>query len=99
MTRNHDEAVVELLRDDPAFAVDYLNEVFADGDQEEMMTALRRVAEAYGGVSAVAEAAKLSPTTLYRTLSPKGNPELKSFMALLGAMGMRLSITPVSSHA
>ena len=31
----------------------------------------------------------------YRTLSPQGNPELKSLRALLKAMGMRLAVEPI----
>ncbi|MGH8755489.1 MAG: DNA-binding protein, partial [Burkholderiales bacterium] len=37
----------------------------------------------------------LNATSLYRTLSPQGNPELKSLTALLKAMGMRLAVQPV----
>ena len=37
----------------------------------------------------------LNATSLYRTLSPRGNPELKSLRALLKAMGMRLAVQPV----
>ena len=79
---------------DPAFAAEYLNAVLEDGDQEELMLALRRVASAFG-MKDVAETANLNPKTLYRTLSSAGNPELKSFQAILGAMGMRLAVTPL----
>jgi hypothetical protein len=34
-------------------------------------------------------------TTLYRTLSADSNPELRTLRAMLGAMGLRLSVTPV----
>jgi DNA-binding phage protein len=44
----------------------------------------------------VAGSSKLNPKTLYRTLSPAGNPELRSFQAILGAMGMRLAVTPLA---
>jgi DNA-binding phage protein len=47
----------------------------------------------------VAENAQLKATTLYRTLSPKGNPELRSMRALLKAMGMRLSVQPIRKGA
>jgi probable addiction module antidote protein len=57
------------------------------------MLALRRIASAYG-MKDVADTAKLNVKTLYRTLSPAGNPELKSFQAILGAMGLRLAVTP-----
>jgi DNA-binding phage protein len=53
------------------------------------------MAEAFGGVSQVAKEANLNATTLYRTLSSKGNPELKSLNALLGALGLRIAIQPL----
>jgi len=59
------------------------------------MVALRRVAEAFGGISKLAGKAKLNATTLYRTLSPTGNPELKSMNSMLKAMGLRLAVEPI----
>jgi probable addiction module antidote protein len=97
--RSHAAATVESFRKDPKFAADYLNAVLAEGDQEELMVALRYMAEAFGGVPELASRAKLNATTLYRTLSPKGNPELKSMTALLAAMGMRLAVQPISQNA
>jgi probable addiction module antidote protein len=95
----HEEATIESFRRDPKFAIEYLNSVLEDGDQEELMLAFRRVAEAFGGVSQLAADAKLNATTLYRTLSPEGNPELRSLTALLKAMGMRLAIQPIERKA
>jgi DNA-binding phage protein len=59
------------------------------------MTALRRVAKAFGGVLKLAEQAELNAKSLYRTLSPQGNPELKSLTSLLKAMGMRWAVQPI----
>ena len=59
-------------------------------------TALRRLSKAFGGVQKLAADAELNATTLYRTLSPQGNPELKSLTALLRAMGMQLAVRPLS---
>ena len=42
----------------------------------------------------VAKRAELNATALYRTLSPRGNPELKTLIVLLKAMKMRLAIVP-----
>ena len=94
-TRSHEEATVESFRKDPAFAAEYLNTILEDGDQEELMLALRRMSKAFGGVPKLAEEAQLNANTLYRTLSPKGNPELKSLRALLRAMGMQLTVRPL----
>jgi probable addiction module antidote protein len=93
--RSHEEATVESFRKDPKFAAEYLNAVLEDGDQQELLVALRYLADAFGGVSQLAEQAELNATALYRTLSPRGNPELKSLMALLKAMGMRLAVQPI----
>ena len=94
VTRSHERATIASLRCNPRFAAEYLNSVLEDGDQDELMVALRRMAEAFGGVSGVADAANLNATTLYRTLSQRGNPELKSLTAILKAMGLRISVQP-----
>jgi len=88
--------VVRMFREDPDFAAEYLNGVLADGDQKELMLAMRRLAEAFGGVRELAKRSNLHSKTLYRTLSARGNPELKSLTALLGAMGMRVAVAPLS---
>ena len=88
----HEDATIASLKRDPGFAIDYLNAVLADGERGEQLLALRRMAEAFGGVAALAGKANLNPKTLYRTLSADGNPELRSLSALLGAMGLRLAV-------
>ena len=90
--RTHDDAMAELFREDPAFATEYINNVLADGNQEDLMIALRQVAASVGGVPAIAKKTHLNPTQLYRTLSAEGNPELRSLSAILNAMGMRLAV-------
>ena len=84
--------MAELFREDPAFATEYINNVLAEGNQEDLMIALRQVAASVGGVPAIAEKAHLNATQLYRTLSAEGNPELRSLSAILNAMGMRLAV-------
>ena len=95
-SRPHAQAVVELLRDDPAFADDYLRAAMEQADQqggrEALLAALRQVAEAQG-MAQVAERAGIQRESLYRALSPKGNPTLKTLVAVLEAAGLRLAIT------
>jgi probable addiction module antidote protein len=95
-TRSHEDATIESFRRDRKFAAAYLDQVLADGDQKELMLALRRLSEAFGGVPGLAQQAGLNATTLYRTLSGAGNPELRTLRALLAAMGLRLSISPAA---
>jgi len=96
--RAHDESMAELFREDPAFATQYLNDLLEDGDQADVLIALRQMAQAFGGVPAIAEKAHLNATQLYRTLSADGNPELRSLTAVLKAMGMRLAVEPIRRH-
>ena len=93
--RSHDDAMVELFRDDPAAAAATLNAILADGDQGELLVTLRQMAKAVGGVPAVAKSSALNATQLYRTLSKRGNPELRSLTALLRVMGFRLAVEPL----
>lgn len=98
-SRPHDEAMAELYRNDATLALEVINSILEDGDQAELLTVLRHLTQAFGGVQAVAEQAHLNPTQLYRTLSPKGNPALSSLSAILKAMGLRLAVQPLSSSS
>jgi len=95
--RAHDEAMAELFRQDPGYALELLNSVLEDGEHGEMLIVLRQMAKAFGGVQSVAEKANLNPTQLYRTLSEDGNPALSSLTAILKAMGLRLAVERVSA--
>lgn len=62
------------------------------------MWALRSLSKAFGGVQEIAKQAEVNAHTLYRTLSEQGNPELKTLSSILRAMGMWLSVQPIT-HA
>ena len=61
----------------------YIEGMLADGDAGAVPIALRTVADALGGMNALAERTGLSRETLYRTLSEKGNPRLDTLAALI----------------
>lgn len=90
--RAHDEAMAEIFKRDPSYGLELLNSILEDGDQAELLIALRQMTKAFGGVQSVAEKAHLNPTQIYRTLSESGNPELSSLSAILKAMGLRLAV-------
>ena len=94
-SRSHEDATIESFRRDSKFAAEYLDAVLADGDQEEVLTAIRYMAKAFGGVRGLANGTKLNATSLYRTLSARGNPELRSLRSVLARMGLRLSVRPI----
>jgi probable addiction module antidote protein len=95
---SHHEWEVRELRRDPEFAIEYLKaalESLTDPDDRGVgLIMLRAFTEAYGGLGAVAAKAGISRESLYRSLSPKGNPTLKTLIAVLNTMGLRLSVVP-----
>ena len=91
---SHDEALVRELRADPAFAAAYLQAAMEDTEEPAvLLLALRHVSEAYG-MAEVAKSAGIQRESLYRALSPKGNPTLKTLTAVLKAVGLRLAVAP-----
>lgn len=81
----------EALRD-PAEAAAYLTAALADGDKDVFLLALRHVADAHGGIGRLARRARLNRVSLYRALSARGNPELRSLGAVLESLGLRLAV-------
>ena len=94
-SRSHDEAVIEMLRADPAFADDYLaaalDEAQEPGGQAALLAALRQIAEAQG-MATIAQRAGIPRESLYRALSPKGNPTIKTLLAVTRAAGLSLGL-------
>jgi probable addiction module antidote protein len=99
---HHDREVSELAAD-PELTVAYLKAAMESLDNPDDraggLLALRTVAEAYGGLGMVAAKAGISRESLYRALSPQGNPTLKTLIAVLGTVGMRLSVEPATPAA
>ena len=95
---DYQEALLQALRD-PNEAAEYLNAALEEGDKEMFLLALRNVAEAQGGIGRLAEKTSLNRESLYRMLSDRGNPELKSLDSLLHGLGLRLAIQVQDSAA
>lgn len=90
---SHHEAMVKELRENPGFAAEYLKAAIEDTDEPGvLLIALRRVAEAQGGVASVAKAAGVERESLYRALSPRGNPRWSTLVAVTRAMGLKLTV-------
>jgi len=91
-SKSYHEDLIESLQN-PREAEAYLNAALEEEDPELFLLALRNVAEAQGGVAKLAEKTKLNRESLYKMLSERGNPELRSLDALLHALGFRLAVT------
>ena len=88
----HDHWLLEQLKD-AHFAAEFLNAASEDDDPKTYLTALRKVVDARGGMASVADKAELSRETLYRTLSVRGNPTIKTLTAVLKATGLKFGVT------
>ena len=88
----HNDWLLEQLQD-AQFAAEFLNAASEDDDPKTYLTALRKVVDARGGMASVADKAELSRETLYRTLSVRGNPTIKTLTAVLKATGLKFGVT------
>ena len=92
---HHDYLMKHLLNRKEAAA--YLNAVAEDGDIKSLLKALRNVVSAQGGVGRLAKKTKLSRTSLYKTLSAAGNPEMGTLDAILAIYGIRIGFFPIKN--
>lgn len=72
----------------------HLEAAFEDGDPAVISDMIGAVARSQG-MAEVAVKTGLSRESLYRALSPKGNPKLSTLVEVLAALGMRLSVVPL----
>jgi probable addiction module antidote protein len=97
-SRKYQDFLIEQLKDHDE-AVAYLNAALEEslkGDEESQhlfLLALRNVAEAQGGVGALAKKANVGRESLYKSLSEKGNPKWHTLVSLVMAMGLNLRLS------
>ena len=76
--RSHDDAMAELFREDPAFATEYLNSVLEDGEQADLLVALRQMAKAFGGYPPLPNARSSIRRSFTERYRPKAIPSYKA---------------------
>jgi len=92
------------LQDDKDIAA-YLDAAFEDGDPQLIAAALGDVARSHG-MTRVAERAGLGRESLYKALSPQGNPQFATVVKVMQALGFQLIRSvptgmeqPIPSHS
>jgi len=80
--------VVDYLKTDEDMA-NYLEAAIEDGDAAVISAALGDIARAKG-MSQIARKAGLGRESLYKALSPDGNPEFATILKVVKALGLRL---------
>ena len=76
----------------------FLEAALEEGDSALVAAALGDIARAKG-MTQVAREAGLGRESLYKALSPTGNPELATVLKVVAALGLQLHATPASAHA
>jgi probable addiction module antidote protein len=71
----------------------YLEAALEEGDPKLIAAALGDIARAKG-MAQIAQEAGLGRESLYKALSPEGNPEFATVLKVIQALGLRLHATP-----
>ena len=94
--RHYYEIVKDFVKDS-ADASEYLRvsleEYENDGNLDAFLKAIRTVANVQGGITKLAQKTNLNRQHLYRSLSPNGNPTIKTIDLILNSLGLKLTIT------
>jgi len=93
LTTSYNKYLLKRLKD-PQMAAAYLNAALRADEPALFLIALRKVAEANGNITKLSRKAKISRVGIYKALSEKGNPGLKTVGNLLSAFHLRLAIQP-----
>ncbi len=72
----------------------YLNVALEEGDSALIVAVLGDIARAKG-MSQIARDAGLGRESLYKALSPTGNPEFATILKVVDALGLRLHVLAV----
>lgn len=73
---------------------EYLSQILADGNTEELIRALNHVAKA-SGMAQIANDSGLSRSSVYRALAPGAKPSFDTVVKVMRAMGIVLRARPV----
>jgi probable addiction module antidote protein len=74
----------------------YLEAALEEGDSTLVAAALGDIARAKG-MTQVAREAGLGRESLYKALSPSGNPEFATILKVVAALGLQLHATPAAA--
>ena len=91
-TQTHPWDVAEHLETEEDMA-GYLEAALDDGDPKLVAAVLGDIARARG-MTQIAQDTGLGRESLYKALSPEGNPELGTVLKVVRALGLRLHATP-----
>jgi len=90
-----DDMMADSFRKDPAYALELLNDILADGEPGELLIVLRQISKAFAGMEHLPRQAPLNGTSPYSALSAEDTPRVSTLAAVLRSMGLRLAVQPL----
>lgn len=84
--------------DTPEARAEFLTAALEDGDPKTILVAIGHAAKAHG-MSDLAGKIGVGRQSLYKSLSPEGNPSFETVLKLLTALGVRLAVEPQERDA
>jgi probable addiction module antidote protein len=94
MVQTHPWDIIEHFKTEEEMAA-YLEAALEEGDPALVVAALGDIARAKG-MTQIAREAGLGRESLYKALSPTGNPEFATILKVVDALGLRLHVEPAS---
>ncbi len=76
----------------------YLEAALEEGDPALIAAAIGDIARAKG-ITRIARETGLGRESLYKALSPEGNPEFATVLKVMRALGLKLHATPITTRS
>jgi len=80
--------------DSEEMIAEYLSQVLAEGDTEELLQAIGHVAKARG-MTQIAKDTGLGRESLYKAFAPGAKPRFETVLKVMNALGVELHAQPV----
>lgn len=78
--------------DDKEVIAEYLSQILAEGNMEELLVALGNIAKAKG-MTQIAKDTGLGRESLYKTFNPKAKPKFDTIMKVLDSFGVKMKVS------
>jgi probable addiction module antidote protein len=78
--------------DDKEVIAEYLSQILADGNTDELLIALGNIAKAKG-MTQISKDTGLGRESLYKTFNPKSKPKFDTIMKVMDSFGIKMQIS------
>lgn len=89
--KNFKNLLDDYLKDEERAAA-FLAQSLDEEDIETFLLTIKDVIRVHGGISKIAKKAKLNRASIYSLFSESANPELRTLMSVLSAIGYELKV-------